>query len=997
MTRSELIANLRAHGYTGSDDELVAAYFKAQGQQSQQSTEPSGFKVLPTTIRLIPSVAGSVLGAAGGPVGEAIGGAAGAGVGETAGQLYEYLSGGTPFRPKEIAAATAVGAIPLGGEASILKSAGKGALVGAASSAIHSAVEKGELPDPLDAALSGVAGGVFGAGGAALGKALASKLGAKLVPEAEQAVESHVHPADTIKIGPPPTAEEVQPQAAIDQVKQGLRQVNPTPGFDYPGARPRTEAELRSFKSVVNFPEDQRENFLQLLDQSNQQRRGVQPIARMEAAASQRIVPLDLMKPGSTMKAEDVIAHRNAWTSIQSDINELEPKVAAGQASPADLLAYQQKLDQAKVIGLNWTGATTEAARVLRVQQEQAQKVALMDSEKLATLLKAPKYQNDLTQLAKDRQVAAGDPRKELELFLKNRQPGGFKYTQAYLYNSILSGIKTPLRKTIGDTMNLVANFASHPFAVAADVTRHQLTGVPREVWMGELPHQLVGVMKAVPEGLKEMLFVLGHGYSLKNVEQFVEEGVDSIDRIPTELPGGYLTNFPLRNLKGVTAFFHELAYNQELYGAAYAKARQSGARTPGQIQQSMLQLLTGTGETSEQVFASAQKAAQRTTFMDPAGKLLRGFMDLKSDLVSGKYGMPGKAAGVAMTFIAPVVRLPGKILQRGFETSPVGFMMSGAKAGGREGAQALGRASMGTMALAPFMALAAMGKLSGSGPQDPKQRDALYEKGWRPNSVKVGDTWVEFHLMQPFATELAIAASAFDRFNESPKTDQDADNAWAMAERALTGAGRSTLDQSYFSSLSSFFRAMEDPSRSMGSFLKGVAQDVVPYSGLNRNLAQAMDPVVRKPNTLADDIKTIIPGLSQDVPAKLTRFGEPATRPGGPLQRGVNPIGISPETPDAVQDLLDQLKVKLGAPTGRLTLGGKPVDLRPEQKQALEQAQGQAHRQVLERMVGQRVSEKQVKRALANATRQADAQFTRRLKASQVDALYELYQRGQQ
>lgn len=994
MTREELKGWLQQQLNRPADDRLVDQYLQSHPNVKVDAPTGQGFKLLPTAIRLVPSVAGSLIGALGGPPGEVAGGAIGTGAGETLAQIYEFLTSGEKFRPSEIAAATAIGAIPFGGEASILKTAAKSAGVGALSSGIQDVVGKGEVPDVEKALLSAGVGGVLGAGGASV---------AKLLRKPEQALAegvTHVHPADTVKVGPPPTAEELNPEKVVEEVRGGLRQVNPTPGYDYPGVRPRTESELRSFESVKHFPEDQREAFMELLDQSGKQRREVQPIARLEAAATQRIVPLDLLKPGSTMKAEDVIAHRNAWTSITAEIQELEPKVASGAASPAELRSYQQKLDQAKVIGLNWTGATTEAARVLRVQREEAQRVALMDSEKLATLMESPKYKDDLAALAKDRLATKGDPVKELELFLKNRQPGAMKYTQAYLYNSILSGIKTPLRKTIGDAMNLMANFAIHPFAWGADIARNAITGAPREVYLGEMSHQLHGVFSAIPEAIKEMTFVLGHGYSLKNVEQFVEEGVESLDRLPTELPGGYITNFPLRNLKGVTAFFHELAYQQELRGAAYAKALQAGKRTPGQIQEFMVGLLTGTGESSSQVFEQAQKFAKRATFMDPAGPYLQAFMNMKA-----KAPAPVQ---VALTFIAPVVRLPGKVLQRGLETSPVGFMMQGARAGGREGAQALGRAAMGTMALAPFMALAAMGKISGHGPDDPRVRDALYEKGWRPNSIKIGNTWVEFHLMQPFATELAIAASAWDRFNEGPKSDQEADDAWDAAGRALAGGAKSTLDQSYFSSLSSFLRAIQEPDRFWGTFARGLAQDVVPYSGFMRNVAQANDPVLRKPTTAVENVESIIPGLSGNVPPRLTRFGQPVIRPGGSLQRGVNPVGVSEERPDKVQQMLDELKVNLGSPSGKLTVKGKSVHLNQDDKFALQVAQGQAHRQALEHLQDRKgVTDKMVHKVLSRATEDVDrraASLLRRgerltpqklLRKSDLDALYEAYQRS--
>ena len=957
-----------------SDDKsLLASYLAAHPEDKdkiQDESQGGGFKTLPFAIRVIPAVAGGIIGSAVGPEGTAAGayagGAIGAGLGELGAQLEEYLSDKKAFRPGQVAAQTIVGGLPIGEAGSIASAIGKGAAVGAGSSAIEDIIGEGKLPD-VKRALASAAGGAVLGGGA-------------------HAVLSPLTKA----------AETVNPEEVINEIKAkvpGLRVVKPTPGFDIPLDRPRTPDELQSFKSVKHMPEDVRDAFADLLAQSNEQRRGVQPIQRMEDRSQYRIVPLELAKPGATMGPEDIIAHRNAWTSIEDEINTIEPKIANGSATDAELAQYSQKLQQARVVGLNWVGATSEAARVLRVHQEMSQKLALMDSEKLSELMSRPKYKNDLMQLAKDRLEVKGDPQKELDLFIKGRKIGAADAAQAYLYNSILSGIKTPLRKTIADVSNMITNVAAHPFAVGADVARSALSGAPRTTYLGEMGPQAWGLLQAVPEALKEMTFVLAHGYSLKNVEAFAQEGVEALGGIRPELPGGYLTNFPLRNLKAVTAFFNELANGQELYGQAFAKAKSAGMKTPGQIQKFMVDLLSGDGVESKAIRAGAEKFAKRATFMDPSGPLLQAWLNVKESAP--------KPIQVLMTFLAPVVRLPGKIIQRGLETSPAGFMMKSARAGGREGAQAIGRATMGTLALLPFMMLAAQGKLSGVGPQDPKAREALLEKGWLPNAVKVGNTWVQYHLAQPFATEMAIAGSAFDRYMESPKGDADADSIWSQAERALLGGVRATLDQSYFSSLSTFLRAVNDPDRSASTFFRGLAQDIVPYSGLARNITQGVDPVVRKPGDVGEAIKTIIPGESQTVPSRLGVFGEDVQRPGGVLQRAVNPVGVSEEKADPVQELLNRVKTQLNLPKASL----KQTDNRgvvhtipatADQKHIIEEAIGREHRAVLEPLTRLgRVTPRMVEDALRTATRNVDDRAKALLRRGQpltVEALAPRY-----
>ena len=84
-----------------------------------------------------------------------------------------------------------------------------------------------------------------------------------------------------------------------------------------------------------------------------------------------------------------------------------------------------------------------------------------------------------------------------------------------------------------------------------------------------------------------------------------------------------------------------------------------------------------------------------------------------------------------AATWIAPFIRTPGNILRQGAEFSPFGFAMKAAHQGGREGAQALGRAALGTVTLAPLAWLAATGRLTERGERvllSRQQQDAADE-----------------------------------------------------------------------------------------------------------------------------------------------------------------------------------------------------------------------------------------------------------------------------
>jgi hypothetical protein len=965
MTRQELAAYLKSQGQSAlPDDQLVTEWLKRN--PTFKVDEPSqGGGIAPTAIRILPAIAGGVLGSAIGPegtlAGAAIGGGLGGGLGELGGQLYEYLSGTRKtFQPTEVAASSLIGALPLGeakGAAPLVKrllsGAGKGALLGGASSAIEDVVGKGQVPDPTRAAVGAGAGALLGGAGAGIASKLIPRKPA--IAPITQAVDEDINPAKLI--------EEVQ--------KSGLHL--PPPTGPIPQPRPRTRDELLSWKTIKNYPEDVRDDLVELLEGSNDQRRGVQPIARTQALGQMLTVPTEPMHPGTMLTPEQVSAHKDVMASAGQEAYDLVRKYAAGEASPEEKLRALQRLAEFKIVGSNLSGAVTESARVLRLMRETSRVMPLTDSDFLKALMANPKFE-DFDQLAKAVDATHGNMPAMYDLLVKSRTSTGLEKLQNFIYFNILSGVKTPLRKTIGDTMNTAFNLANYPFALGADVARAKVTGAPRTIMAGEFVPQVMGAMHGVMQGAKEFAFILGNGYSLKGYDKFLEQGIDqtvkALERAPKELPGGYLTNFPSRNLKAVTSFFHEVNQWMEAYGRAHTVAKQLGKEFTPEF---VTNLMTGTGEQSKEFRAAVEMFGRKATFMDPSGPILQA--------ISRTKGESNAWMRTAMTLFLPIYRLPGKVLQRGLETSPAGFFMQGAREGGREGAQAIGRATMGTLALAPFMFLAASGRLTGSGPQGGPARQALLDKGWIPNSVKIGDKWVGFHLLQPFATQMAAVGSAFDRFMESPRTEADAESAWAGLERAAFGVGRSTLDQSYFSGLSTLLRAIDEPQASrVAGVVRGLTQDLVPLSGLGRNISQAVDPILRNPQGMAENIKVVVPGMSQQVPPRLNRFGEPVIRQGGPLQRGLNPVGVSTEVQDPVGQMLEQAGVKLGTPKANLrtkataTQPSKLLPLSREEKQTIEQAIGLEHKKVLEPLTRRgRVTDRQIEDALRRATRLVD------------------------
>jgi hypothetical protein len=91
-----------------------------------------------------------------------------------------------------------------------------------------------------------------------------------------------------------------------------------------------------------------------------------------------------------------------------------------------------------------------------------------------------------------------------------------------------------------------------------------------------------------------------------------------------------------------------------------------------------------------------------------------------------------------------------------------------------------------------------------------------------------------------------------------------------------------SILDQSFLSGLSALVDALGDPERYGTRFVQQLATGFVPFSGALRTVTQASDPYQRAPHSIAEGVQAIIPGQSDKLPPRLTRFGQPVERGAG-------------------------------------------------------------------------------------------------------------------
>jgi hypothetical protein len=113
---------------------------------------------------------------------------------------------------------------------------------------------------------------------------------------------------------------------------------------------------------------------------------------------------------------------------------------------------------------------------------------------------------------------------------------------------------------------------------------------------------------------------------------------------------------------------------------------------------------------------------------------------------------------------IVPFIKTPTNIMRDlGQHTPFVAQRMSeyteAMAKGGSEAAKAHGRVMVGGLMWSAGIMAAMNGNITGGGPKNKVQREALMATGWRPYSIKIGDKYVSYGRIDPFAMFLGISA----------------------------------------------------------------------------------------------------------------------------------------------------------------------------------------------------------------------------------------------
>lgn len=552
---------------------------------------------------------------------------------------------------------------------------------------------------------------------------------------------------------------------------------------------------------------------------------------------------------------------------------------------------------------------------------------------RIAEELKLPRVTDALAQRLKEltdkaQQAPEGFQRDRVETDIldelrKVKGIGPVDIATAIYYANILSGYTTQFVNIISTGLNVAAELANEVARSESDALLGRNGAKP-----GRATKQaLAGLADGARTGFLQAASILKTGYAAKAFDEKLPEVSPILELIAKEEAKGAMkgvkgyalaARYVTRAMKAAdTVFFRSAseAYQRvaaaKLAGAldrgmdrseANRKIRDMLAISPADFEQARTQAreegLDGldyqlrVGEIIHQkrrpdIVGTASRFAQAATFNStPRGAL---------GIIARKVGETAQAVPPLKLFV-PFTNIVANVTNASLNYSPLGGVrairgyageanMTAAereKAGipslAEERASLAVKATAGTMAM---IALLAYGLSAGdddepiitaTGPKDTDQRNQLRRSGWKPHSIKIGDTYVSY-LTSPAAVPLAFVGNWIDGVRYNGLSEKDLVGA---GTQAAVGIGSTITDMSFLRGVADLFDTLRGaPGASPEKWAAGVATSAL-VPNLVKQVDQTFDPTLRQAKTLGENVQGAIPGLRQQLPERLTPTGTP-------------------------------------------------------------------------------------------------------------------------
>ena len=284
------------------------------------------------------------------------------------------------------------------------------------------------------------------------------------------------------------------------------------------------------------------------------------------------------------------------------------------------------------------------------------------------------------------------------------------------------------------------------------------------------------------------------------------------------------------------------------------------------------------------------------------------------------------------LRLVIPFVRTPTNILKFAFERTPfvVALKEERQKLFSEFNspdpilkARARGKAVTGVATVGALMDVAFNNRefITGGGPSNEREKEALMATGWRPYSIKIGDTYYSYQRLDPVATPLGVVADIVETGVREEKDFNETD-VEHMATALMLALTRNATNKSYLAGIQMWADALGDPDRYVEKLGRNYAGSFVP--NLISQMSDYDTQAIKEARSVADVMKKKL-GFRGSLDTKRNVLGEEYQAEQWMSTGFINPIQLSTKKDDPILNEMASLNHAFRQP--RPELGGQ-IDL---------------------------------------------------------------------
>lgn len=633
------------------------------------------------------------------------------------------------------------------------------------------------------------------------------------------------------------------------------------------------------------------------------------------AADELGINPARLLNKDGRLRGDELLAVRDVISQNAQRMVDLSAERAAATTDDAREAAQQAIARLSEETDQYLKRYSTERTRAGR--DLNALRIVARNSMAPAVwLAQAQRVKADLPlasdEAAEVSRLALSNDREGLIRFVSGlHKSSGTDKALAIWKAGLLTNPLTHLKNTAGNALMGAAETAKEIPAAAIDAVISAVRGTERTKAVsarGLLTEQVRGLSA----GAKAAMRVLKYGPEPEQLSRWDFRRTNFGPTAAGRLAQAY-TDGVFHALAAQDALFKSAALGRAVEEYARLEARQMVKRGAAPTLDAALATLRQ--DFPAELMVKAIADAEVATFQQE-NVLASGFRGMKAGLRGN--GALGRGAAAAADVVVPFVKTPTNVAGTLVQYSPVGLVSALVKQVGdpsqKRLAEDLGRSLTGSTLVALGFMLAREGKATGAAPANPSDRAQWDLENKSANSVRIGERWHNVSTLSPVGALVAVGAQMYEASTE-------AGSPVGRAAAAAFTPAKVALDQSFLKGVSGALNAVNDPARYGENFAESTAGSVVPAAVAM--IARGTDPLIRDAQGPMARIQARLPGLSRNVPPRMTAFGEPMRANGGILAQALDVTQSRRSTDTPLLAEMRRLDLTVGFPSRTRTVGG--------------------------------------------------------------------------